>query len=221
MEHAELLSAPEHRARLSSDTDAIEIFLVTSQNFQGEGAGPASGGPPPGRAPHSAPVREASRTPPPLLKHEDKPSFPAGAFPGIDATIPIWPTHLERCSRHEVCAKARVASFLTRAGMASGVTQGIQAGGQGGLHRSQTLKSSLAQAWRAAWRRASRRAAWAACTHRLLTLKPSLAQAWRAAWRRASMRAAWAACNHFPIPKPSLVQAWQAARLGGLHRFKP
>ncbi|KAK9822717.1 hypothetical protein WJX81_008122 [Elliptochloris bilobata] len=105
-----------YQARLSSDTDAIEIFLVTSQNFQGDGAGApqaavppaAAGGRPPGRGERSGAAVAPSRTPPPLLKHEEKPSFPAG--------------------------------------MASGVAQGIQAGGLGGLQSAAAGLASLAGA---------------------------------------------------------------------------
>jgi len=80
---AEPRAAPPRRAKLSSDTDAIEIFLVTPQTPQG-----AAGGAAPPDAAGKAREREAggagaaaaapARTPPPLLKHEGRPRFPAG-----------------------------------------------------------------------------------------------------------------------------------------------
>ncbi len=80
---AEPRAAPPRRAKLSSDTDAIEIFLVTPQTPQG-----AAGGAAPPDAARKAHEREAggagaaaappARTPPPLLKHEGRPRFPAG-----------------------------------------------------------------------------------------------------------------------------------------------
>jgi len=103
---AEPRAAPLRRAKLSSDTDAIEIFLVTPQTPQG-----AAGGAPPPDSAGKAREREAAgasaaagapaRTPPPLLKHEGKPRFPAGERRA--ARVAGWRPGLYRgcsCSRH-------------------------------------------------------------------------------------------------------------------------